>query len=89
MDLLSNRRKSVTNNKKNGWHCHKSMSIDGFKHFVDGHFQMNSVSGIMLFPVHRIPSFLRKPLRYVDYRLAQTAKLKEYSSYLIYELCKC
>lgn len=38
--------------------------------------------------VHRIPSCLRKPLRGLDYKLAQTSKLKEYSSYLIYELCK-
>lgn len=88
VDLLSDRRKKVTNNKYESWHCHKSMSIDGFKHFVGDCFQMNSVSGIMLFPVHRIPSFLRKPLRALDYRLAQTNKLKEYSTYLIYELCK-
>ena len=88
VDLLSDKRKRETNKNTNSWHCHKSMSIDAFKQFVGSHFQMNSVTGIMLFPVHRIPSCLRKPLRGLDYKLAQTSKLKEYSSYLIYELCK-
>ena len=87
VDLLSDKRRKWTNTK-HSWHCHKSMSIAGFNHFVGDYFQMKSVSGIMLFPVHRIPSALRMPLRRIDYRLAQTSLLKEYSSYLIYELCK-
>ena len=86
VDLLTDKRKKKS--KVNDWHCHKSMSMGAFTHFVEEQFTVNSVSGIMLFPVHRIPSFLRRPLRKLDFKLAQTAKLKEYSSYLIYELCK-
>ena len=88
VDLPSLKRRKLTNRKDEGWHGGSSMSIDGVKQLTSGLFDMESSHGIMMFPVHRIPTKLRKPLCKLDYRLSQFAGMKEYSSYIIYELRK-
>ena len=88
VDLPSLKRRKLTNRQDEGWHGDCSMSIDGVKQLTSGLFDMKSTHGIMMFPVHRIPTKLRKPLCKLDYRLSQFAGMKEYSSYIIYELTK-
>ena len=88
VDLPSLKRRKMTNRKKGDWHGDSSMSIDGVKLLTTGFFNIKSTHGIMMFPVHRIPSKLRKPLCKLDYRVSQFAGMKEYSSYIIYELWK-
>ena len=88
VDLPSLKRRKLTNRKDEGWHGDCSMSIDGVKQLTSGLFDIESTHGIMMFPVHRIPTKLRKPLCKLDYRLSQFAGMKEYSSYIIYELTK-
>ena len=41
----------------------------------------------MMLPVHKLPVALRKPMLPIDYVLAN-GWLREYSSYLIFELVK-
>ena len=88
MDLPSLKRRRLTNKKNNGWHGSNSMNAVDVKHLLSNHFYINSTHGIMLFPIHRIPSVLRKPLCKLDYHLSQVAGIKEWSSYIIYELWK-
>ena len=50
-------------------------------------FGMGRSFGIMMLPVHKLPSGIRNPLKRMDYALAN-GWLKQYSSYLIVELVK-
>lgn len=88
VDAPSYKRRKLTNCKSENWHSGSSMSIADVKQLILNRFEVKSVHGIMMFPVHRIPQAMRKPLCNLDYRLSQLAPLKEYSSYLIYELWK-
>ncbi len=88
VDIPSYKRRKLTNRKESGWHGSNSMSIEGMKEFTSSCFNINSVHGIMLFPVHRIPGILRNSLCGLDYKLSQFAPIKEYCSYLIFELWK-
>lgn len=88
IDLPSLKRRRLTNKKSDGWHGSNSMDIDDVRSLLSKHFNINSTHGIMLFPIHRIPSVLRKPLCKLDYRLSQVTGIKEWSSYIIYELWK-
>ena len=88
VDAPSYKRRKLTNCKSDNWHGGSSMSIADVKQLVLNRFEVKSVHGIMMFPVHRIPQTMRKLLCNLDYRLSQLAPLKEYSSYLIYERWK-
>lgn len=88
VDVPSDKRRKLTFHKRDNWHGSSSMSIADMRSMVTDLFDMNSVHGIMMFPVHRIPKILRKSLCNIDYHISQFTPIKEFSSYLIYELWK-
>ena len=87
-DIPSLRRRKLTNRKPELWHGNTSLDIKQMQELCHGLFEIRQVKGIMLAPIHRLPKFLRKPMCSIDYALANSRLLKEYSSYLIFELFK-
>lgn len=87
-DIPSQRRRQLTARQSELWHGNTSMSVQQMCEKTKGMFEVQSVHGVMLMPVHRFPKSLRSPLCRVDYALANAAALREWSSYLIFELKK-
>ena len=87
-DIPSQRRRSLTHRKQELWHGNTSMTVKQMRELCQGRFEVESVHGIMLAPVHRLPRRIRGAMCRVDYALANSWLLKNYSSYLIFELRK-
>lgn len=88
-DIPSDKRRRLVHRSKGEWHGNTSLSIEAMRRLCAGRFDIRSVHGIMMAPVHRLPRGLRQPMCSIDYALANSALLKEYSSYMIFELCRC
>lgn len=88
MDVPSLKRRKLTSRKEEGWHGSSAKSVNDIQQLVSQHYEITSSHGIMLLPVHRIATRLRKPLCKLDSFLSQVPKVKEYCSYMLFELTK-
>ncbi len=71
-----------------GWHGDTSMSLASVAALAgDNGFSLSRSGGIMMLPVHRLPSFMRRFMRGFDSVLTRSP-LKEYSSYIVVELTR-
>lgn len=84
-DVPSKKRRNLLNFKSNEWHGAYSASIAELK--LNRQFKLNRTFGILFFPIHRFPKFMRNFLVNIDLIIANSF-LKEYSSYLIIEIRK-
>jgi SAM-dependent methyltransferase len=84
-DVPSKKRRELLNFKSNEWHGAFSTSFAELK--LNPYFQLNRTFGLLFFPIHRFPKFIRKFLVKFDLLIANSF-LKEYSSYLIIEFKK-
>ncbi|MBQ0021880.1 MAG: class I SAM-dependent methyltransferase [Prevotellaceae bacterium] len=86
-DIPSKKRRSFLHHKQENWHGATALSADDVKRMVTDKFEVTSSHGIMMLPVHKLPVSVRKPLTSLDFALANSM-IKEYSSYVIFELQK-
>ncbi|MBR5640319.1 MAG: class I SAM-dependent methyltransferase [Muribaculaceae bacterium] len=86
-DIPSRKRRELFHHKQDGWHGATHLSADEVKQLAGTRFKVNRSAGIMMMPVHKLPKVMRKPLVSTDYLLANSP-IKQYSSYLVYELVK-
>ena len=84
-DIPSQKRRKLLNFKAQAWHGAFSSSIAELS--KNPRFKMNRTFGILFFPIHRLPRFIRQSLTHIDLFIANSW-LKEYSSYLIIEFKK-
>lgn len=82
-DIPSKKRRNVLQFKTNQWHGAFSATFKEIELFPG--FELKKTYGILFFPIHRLPKFLRNFLTKLDLFIANSF-LKEYSSYLIIEL---
>ena len=100
MDIPSEKRRRLFHHKQTSWHGGTQMSLEEIRRMTKdikaghknadgeiGHFTLNRSFGILMLPLHRLPTSIRKPLLRLDYSMAN-GWMKEYSSYLICELVK-
>jgi ubiquinone/menaquinone biosynthesis C-methylase UbiE len=87
IDFPSKRRRSIFKRKRHGWHGSNDYSIKELMTIVEPKWKLNSYQGILFFPIHRLPVWIRKYFAYVDSILCSSI-FKEYSSYLIVTLEK-
>lgn len=80
IDFPSAARRQFVRYKKEGWHGNTALSLPELQQAIEGLFVLEQQQGVMLFPVHRIPKVLRKPLRVLDSWLCQTF-LRQWASY--------
>ena len=86
-DIPSKKRRKLLHHKQASWHGATAMDKADVMKISDGKFKLNRTFGIMMLPVHKLPTRLRKPLTKIDYALANSL-MKNYSSYQVYELIK-
>jgi SAM-dependent methyltransferase len=84
-DIPSRKRRQMVNYKTSEWHGANHISLAELK--VNEQFNIKRTTGVLFFPIHRIPHTLRKYLIKPDLLLGNSI-FKEYSSYLIIEFVK-
>lgn len=87
-DIPSQKRRRLIHHKHQTWHGGTDLSKDDVLKMTSHLFDLGRTHGIMMMPVHKLPARLRSPLRACDYALAGCCLLKQYSSYIAYELIK-
>ena len=84
-DIPSKKRREIFNFKPSNWHGGFSTSIAELN--LNPNFAIKRSFGVLFFPIHRFPKFIRKFLIKIDLLIANSF-LKEYSSYIIIEYKK-
>lgn len=87
MDIPSKKRRELLHHKQTSWHGATHLTKEEILQFAGDGFELKRSFGIMMLPVHKLPVSIRKPLIKLDYALAN-GWLKQYSSYLIFEMQK-
>lgn len=86
-DIPSKKRRKLLHHKQESWHGGTELSTDDVRKLCEGRFELVSRRGVMMLPVHKLPKSIRRPLQRTDYALANSF-LREYSSYLVFQLRK-
>lgn len=86
-DIPSRQRRQLLHHKQESWHGGTHLSKAEVLEMSSELFDMGRTRGIMMMPVHKLPAGLRKSMRALDFALANSP-LKQYSSYIVYELIK-
>lgn len=87
LDIPSKKRRRLFRHKQATWHGGTELSSRDIERMITGKYLMRRRFGLMMMPVHKLPASVRRPLHKVDFLLANSW-LKEYSSYLVFELVK-
>lgn len=87
LDIPSKKRRHLLGKKRDNWHGSTSLTTDEVLALAAGKFDLRSTHGIMMLPVHKLPVGLRRSMLKLDFAMANGA-MKDYSSYLVYELVK-
>ncbi|GAA4113538.1 hypothetical protein GCM10022393_12610 [Aquimarina addita] len=86
-DIPSKKRRNFVGYKTQGWHGANHLSVTEIKELCDTKWNILNYYGILFLPIHRVPVKLRNKTAVLDNALC-TSFLKEYSSYLLFELEK-
>lgn len=86
-DIPSKKRRRLLHHRQASWHGGTEFTVDDVRKLTCELYSLRRKYGIMMLPVHKLPVGIRKPLIKVDYALANSV-IKEYSSYLVFELVK-
>ena len=87
VDIPSRKRRELLHHKQQSWHGATHLDAREMAQLAEG-FELKSSHGIMLLPVHKLPKCVRKPLKSMDFALANCSFIKPYSSYLVHEFTK-
>ncbi|MFN0202824.1 MAG: class I SAM-dependent DNA methyltransferase [Bacteroidia bacterium] len=86
-DVPSAHRKRLLSRKSSGWHGANAYFLSEIESLAGEKWEMRAMHGILFFPIHRFPPFLRPYLLTLDNWLCRSF-LKKYASYLTIVLCK-
>lgn len=86
-DIPSLGRRSLLKKQQPTWHGRTSLDRENVERLAAGLFDIRSCHGVMMMPVHKLPSRLRLPLLGLDTLLTRSP-LRPLSSYLVFELVK-
>ena len=86
-DLPSQERRALLRTRTQGWHGSNAYRQTEVKALLQNHWKIIEQTGILFLPIHRLPTWARRPLTALDTLLCRTA-LKKYASYRVYVLQK-
>lgn len=86
-DIPSRQRRQLLHHKQESWHGGTHLSKAEVLEMSSEHFDLGRTFGIMMLPIHKLPTGLRKSMRKLDFALANSP-IKQFSSYIVYELIK-
>lgn len=82
-DIPSAHRRSLSKHKAENWHAAQAFSLPQIKQLLGDDFTIQQYYGILFFPIHRFPQWLRTLLLPIDNLLCRSF-LKKYASYLLF-----
>lgn len=86
-DIPSRQRRQLLHHKQESWHGGTHLSKAEVLEMSSELFDLGRTFGIMMLPIHKLPTGLRKSMRKLDFALANSP-IKQFSSYIVYELIK-
>lgn len=86
-DFPSKKRRKLINYKSENWHAANDFSTAEILKMTENNWKLKTYKGILFFPIHRFPTWIRPFLGKIDTLLCNSF-LKEYASYIIVELEK-
>ncbi len=86
-DIPSKKRRKLVNYTAQNWHAANSFSKKDITKLLGDKWKLNNYYGILFFPIHRFPKKIRKLFIGLDNLFCQSF-LKEYSSYLLFDIEK-
>jgi SAM-dependent methyltransferase len=86
-DFPSKKRRKTVNYKAKNWHAANQFSIEEIIKISEPNWKLIKYNGILFFPIHRFPNFIRPLFLFIDNFLCHSF-LKDYASYIIIELEK-
>lgn len=84
-DTPSEKRRQLLKKEQKGWHGAFSISSNSIRTLSD--FNLVKSFGYLFLPIHRFPKYIRPFFTKIDGFLSNSI-LKEYSSYLVFEIVK-
>lgn len=87
-DIPSAKRRELTNYVAKTWHGGNQTRVADLKKRLSDRWELVAYQGISFFPIHRIPSSIRKYFIPLDTYLSRSW-VKEYSSHLVFVLRAC
>jgi SAM-dependent methyltransferase len=87
MDIPSQHRRALKRrpDSETGWHGNTAATQADIERWAEPHWRVVRRRGILFFPIHRLPSFMRGLFGGLDSLIGRTP-LAHYSSYHVYEL---
>lgn len=86
-DIPSLSRRRLASRKPSGWHGDTALSRKDVEEMCGDDFRVSGRKGVLFLPIHRLPGSLRKFSYPID-RMLCNGPIKDYSSYIVYELVK-
>ncbi len=87
VDFPNIRRRNAIGYKKTGWHANTALNPEMLLQLAGKGWKLHATAAFLLFPIHRIPSSIRKFLPKIDALLCRTF-LKHFASYYCISLQK-
>jgi len=87
VDFPSAKRRSFGQRKATNWHGSNALNVSDLMAFGDGNWELVKSRGILFFPIHRFPVFMRKAVQVFDNGFCRSF-FKSYASYVIVVLRK-
>jgi ubiquinone/menaquinone biosynthesis C-methylase UbiE len=86
-DVPSKKRRKLIKYKSQGWHGASDFSVNEITKIIGRKWKLHKYYGILFFPIHRFPNSLRPKVLILD-KLFCKSFVKQYSSYLVFEIKK-
>ncbi len=86
-DIPSKKRRTLLRYRSEHWHGAQSLSLEDILAITSQDWKIQSYTGVLFLTIHRFPTWLRKPLRWIDDLLCQSI-WRAYASYLVVELVR-
>lgn len=86
-DFPSKKRRKLVKHQSENWHAANNISIIDIKEILGDKWIIETYQGLLFFPIHRIPKFIRKWFIKLDIFICKSF-LKEYASYIVIKLKK-
>ena len=84
-DFPSLKRRAFGQRKATSWHGSNALGIAQVREWMSAgasQWELVAARGVLFFPIHRLPVFMRRPLIWLDTLLCRSF-LKEYASYVM------
>ena len=82
-DVPSAHRRNLSKPPTENWHAAQAFSLSQIQEMLGNDFNLKHYYGILFFPIHRLPEWLRPFIRPIDNFLCRSF-LKKYASYLLF-----